>query len=65
MAKVGDKIQIRVCGAFGPQFMNLLPNTIHTIIKPPKGFKNNRDGYWVMGVGEPVRVLKGEFNFIE
>ena len=56
-------IQITLCTACGPQFKNLLPASKHTIISPPEGYDRKR-GEWVMGVGEPVLVLFGEFIYI-
>ena len=58
------RIRITNCRAFGPEFKNLLPGSIHETIKPPKG-ENNKDGVWVMGAGVPVKVLNGEFVTIE
>lgn len=57
------QIQITRCTASGPQFKNLLPASKHTIISPPEGYDRKR-GEWVMGVGEPVLVLFGEFIYI-
>lgn len=54
------RIRITNCHAFGPEFKNLFPGSIHETIKPPKG-ENNKDGVWVMGAGVPVKVLNGEF----
>jgi hypothetical protein len=54
-------IIITRCTAFGRAFENLTPNSEHTLITPPVG--RSRDEYWVEGVGEPVRLLKGEFIF--
>lgn len=53
------KIQIDECGAYGPQFENLTPGSIHEVIEPPAG-ESDRRGWWVMGVGEPVLVLTRE-----
>ena len=55
--------QVRVsrCTAVGESFSNLTANSIHDIVLPPKGYKNDRTGVWVMGVGEPVKLLSGEF----
>lgn len=58
------KIKIIHCGAFGPQFENLKPGTVHEVIEPPKG-QNDKRGWWVMGVGEPVLVLTREATVIE
>jgi len=58
-------IKITNCKAIGKAFSNLLPDSIHLIIPPPieykDKYKNDYSGVWVMGVGEPVRVLKEEF----
>ena len=58
-------IKITKCAAVGKAFDNLLPNSIHKVISAPKGYKNGINGYWVMGVGEPVLVLHGEFEIIK
>lgn len=64
-APVSVKIRITRCTAYGPQFENLTNNSIHEIVNPPEDKKeqhpNGKGGVWVMGVGEPVRVLFGEF----
>lgn len=53
------KIKIKHCTACGPQFENLKDGSIHEVIAPPPG-ENDRRGWWVMGVGEPVLVLTRE-----
>ena len=55
------KIKITHCEAFGIQFENLVDGSIHEVIKTPSGYKNDSKGVWVMGVGEPVKVLNREF----
>ena len=62
-----DKIKITFCSAQGPnnQFANLIPESVHNIITPPKGYLNDRAGVWVMGIGEPVRVLAREFEVVK
>jgi len=60
-AKLLLKICITHCTAFGEQFKNLVPGSIHSVIESPGGQNNNR-GVWVMGVGEPVKVLFKEFK---
>lgn len=57
------KIRIINCTAVGPQFENLTPGSIHEVIPAPKGENNNR-GWWVMGVGEPVKVLTHEAKVV-
>lgn len=60
---LNKRIKITKCTAQGKQFKNLLPNSIHYIIEPPKEYINDSKGIWVMGVGEPVKVLINEFTF--
>lgn len=59
---IPQKIQITICGGFGKQFSNLTPNSIHDVVEPPAPYKNDSSGVWVMGVGEPVKVLHNEFK---
>lgn len=56
-----NRIRITNCTAQGKSFENLKPNTEHSIITPPEGYKNDHTGVWVMGVGEPVKILTSEF----
>jgi hypothetical protein len=58
------RIQITECHAFGSQFKNLTHGSIHELCEPAEGYKQGERGYWVMGVGEPVLVLYGEFKEI-
>lgn len=62
-AKKASQIKITKCEAVGPQFANLIPGSQHDIIDPPAGYGSN-GGVWVMGVGEPVKVLFREFEYI-
>lgn len=55
------KIRITNCYARGAQFGNLTPNSQHEVVTLPDGYKNDAKGVWVMGVGEPVKVLHDEF----
>lgn len=55
------RIRIINCSAYGKAFENLKPGSIHDVISPPAGHDNSR-GVWVMGVGEPVKVLFGEYE---
>lgn len=57
------KIQIINVGAFGPQFENLTPNSIHDVLEETEAF--GRPAYRVMGVGESVIVLGRECKVIE
>lgn len=58
------EIQIKKVHAFGPAFKNLSPGSNHIVIEPPKGYKNDHTGVWIMGVGEPVKVLSDEFTIV-
>lgn len=59
---IPEKVKVTVCGAFGPAFKNLTPDSIHYVVTPPDGYLNDHTGVWVMGVGEPVKLLVGEFT---
>ena len=59
------RIKISNFKGFGPQFANIIEGTEHDVVNPPKEYKkkfpNGRTGYWIMGVGQPVRILPDEF----
>ena len=57
------RVRITVCTAVGPAFSNLTPGSVHELIEPPND-RSDRSEYWVMGIGEPVRILPGEFEAI-
>lgn len=57
-------VKVTRCAACGKAFGNLTPGSIHKIVPPPDG-KNNSRGEWVMGVGEPVLLLFGEFSYTD
>jgi len=57
-------LKVTHCNAVGNQFENLTDGSIHPIIPPPEG-RDNRRGEWVMGIGEPVLLLYGEFKYHE
>lgn len=59
---VVKRIKIVRCNAGGAQFANLTPGSVHEVITPPEGYTNNDGGLWVMGVGEPVKVLTREYE---
>ena len=59
---VPEKVQVTRCTANGGAFENLTPGSVHVVIEPPIGYKNDHTGVWVMGVGEPVRLLTNEFT---
>lgn len=58
------KVKVTRCNAYGKVFSNLLPGSEHDVLTPPTGYKNDHEGVWVMGVGEPVKLLPGEFTKI-
>ncbi|MBD5231818.1 MAG: hypothetical protein HDS66_06680 [Bacteroidales bacterium] len=58
------RIKVTVCRAVGPQFQNLTPGSVHDVITPPAG-ENSKNGVWVQGVGEPVKLLFGEFEHLK
>lgn len=64
MGKIGTVIRITHCAAFGPIFKNLTSGSEHVVIEPPVGHKEDSRGVWVMGVGQPVKVLAGEYEVI-
>ena len=49
--------------ATGRQFANLIPGTVHDVVATPKDDSGRLAGVWVMGVGEPVKVLVGEYEY--
>lgn len=59
--KIPQKIKVIYCNAKGKAFSNLIPNSEHEVVSPPDGYKNDHTGVWVMGVGEPVKLLSEEF----
>lgn len=59
--EVPKKVTVVKCTANGKRFENLIPNSIHETVTPPIGYKNDHTGVWVMGVGEPVKLLSYEF----
>lgn len=56
-----QRVRITKCNAVGKLFGNLTPGSVHDVIPPPSGQDNSR-GLWVMGVGEPVKILFGEYE---
>jgi len=56
-------ITVTNCKGFGTHFSNLKTGTVHAVVSPPAGYKNDGKGVWVMGAeNEPVLLLNGEFN---
>lgn len=58
------RVKITYCNAAGQQFKNLSPGTEHDVINTPVGKEHLKEGVWVMGVGEPVRILPDEYEEI-
>jgi len=59
---IPERIKITFCTASGRAFGNLIPGSEHDVLEcPPEPYKNDNSGVWVMGVGEPVKVLREEF----
>jgi hypothetical protein len=60
------KIEItRKDSIVGEIFKNITPNSIHEVIAPPDSYTNDLKGVWVMGNGEPVKVLRAEYKVLE
>jgi hypothetical protein len=59
------RIRIKYCTALGKVFENLTPGSEHNVINPPSPYKNDKRGVWVMGIGEPVKLLNGEYETIQ
>lgn len=55
-------VKVIKCEAHGKQFANLTPGSVHDVVTPPNGYQNDHTGVWVMGVGEPVKLLTREFT---
>jgi hypothetical protein len=58
------RIRITECRASGRVFANLTPGSEHTVVPAPEDQPDNLAGVWVMGVGEPVKVLVREYEEI-
>jgi transcription elongation factor Elf1 len=56
------QIKITFCHACGKRFSNLTPGSLHIVVDPPHPHVNDHKGVWVMGIGEPVKVLNSEFE---
>lgn len=60
----GRTVRITRCDACGNQFKNLIPGSKHTVIPPPESKTEDDRGVWVIGVGEPVKILNNEFKYV-
>jgi len=61
-SKIPQRIRITQCRAIGKAFDNLTPGSVHDVIETPEGELARLSGVWVMGVGEPVKVLVDEYE---
>jgi len=55
------KVKVTQCTAQGKAFANLIPESVHEVVIPPYNYKNDHTGVWVMGVGEPVKLMPNEY----
>ncbi len=46
------KIKVTLCRAQSRAFSNLTPGSVHDVVEPPRGYKNDASGVWVEGVGD-------------
>ena len=55
----GLKLQIYHCYEFrtNPEYANMRPDSIHTIIKPHIIHVNGICGFWIMGATKPIKIL--------
>lgn len=60
---LAKRVKVIHCHAVGPQFGNLTPGSCHDIVPTPHG-ENDKNGVWVRGIGEPVKLLFGEFEYL-
>ena len=60
----GRIVRITRCDACGNKFKNLTPGSKHIVIPPPESKTEDDRGVWVMGVGEPVKILNNEFKYV-
>ena len=63
MAKfvIPKRIKITHCQAFGRCFANLTDGSEHDVVVAPGNYNNDYSGVWVIGIGEPVKVLTNEY----
>ncbi len=59
------KVRITNFGGHSSTFANLTNGSEHDIVECPKEYKNKyANDVWVMGIGEPVRLLGNEYEEI-
>ena len=61
---IPKRVRVVNCIANGSRFENLTSGSEHDVVTPPSGYKNDHTGVWVMGVGEPVKMLADEYIVI-
>lgn len=49
----------------GKVFANIKDGQEYDVIDPPPPYKDDYKGVWVMGVGEPIKLLTDEYTVIE
>lgn len=59
---IPKRVRVTHCNAFGEKFKNLTSDSEHDVVTPPSGYNNDHTGVWVMGIGEPVKMLAGEYT---
>lgn len=59
-----QKVKVIKCDAFGKAFANMTKDSEHDVVTPPDGYQNDHKGVWVMGVGEPIKLLNGEYTVV-
>ena len=66
-SKTGKKLKIQNFTGHSREFANLTEGSIHEILETPLRYRNDKtyNGYWVMGVSEPVLVLFDECEVIK
>tara|TARA_R110000868_G_scaffold74337_13_gene215007 strand:+ start:2145 stop:2435 length:291 start_codon:yes stop_codon:yes gene_type:complete len=57
------RVRVTRCTAAGKVFENMTSGSVHDIVDPPVGQRADTRGIWVMGVGEPIKLLNNEFVF--
>ena len=58
-----ERIKVIKCNAVGENFLNLTPGSEHETVPAPEKY-GHLSGVWVMGLNEPVRLLKGEYKVL-
>lgn len=56
------RVRVKECTAFSPAFDNITPGSVHEIVPAPEGQQVGA-GEWVMGMGQPVLLLPGEYEY--